>query len=72
MTRSSGNVFRDLGLGAEEAEHLAIRADLMIRIEKAIKSRGLTQAAAAKVMRVTQLRISDLLRGGSNCSARTL
>jgi hypothetical protein len=35
----------------------------MIRIEKAIKSRGLTQAGAAKVMRVTQPRVSDLLRG---------
>ena len=63
LTRSSGNVFRDLGFAAEDAEHLAIRADLMIQIEKAIKSRGLKQAEAAKVMRVTQPRVSDLLRG---------
>lgn len=62
-TRSSGNVFRDLGFASEEAEHLAIRADLMIQIEKAIKSRGLRQAEAAKIMRVTQPRVSDLLRG---------
>ncbi len=56
-------MFRDLGFAAEDAEHLAIRSDLMIQIEKAIKSRGLKQAEAAKVMRVTQPRVSDLLRG---------
>ncbi len=63
LTRSSGNVFRDLGFASEEAEHLEIRADLMIYIEKTIKSRGLKQAEAAKIMRVTQPRVSDLLRG---------
>lgn len=63
LTRSSGNVFRDLGFASAEAEHLAIRADLMIHIEKTIKSRGLKQAEAARVMRVTQPRVSDLLRG---------
>ena len=63
LTRSSGNVFRDLGFAQEEAEHLAIRSDLMIQIEKAIKGRRLTQAEAAKVMRVTQPRVSNLLRG---------
>ena len=63
LTRSSGNVFCDLGFSAEDAEHLAIRADLMIQIEKAIKGRGLRQAEAAKIMRVTQPRVSDLLRG---------
>jgi predicted XRE-type DNA-binding protein len=63
LTRSSGNVFRDLGFAAGDAEHLAIRADLMIQIEKALKSRGLKQAAAARIMQVTQPRVSDLLRG---------
>lgn len=62
VTRSSGNVFRDLGFDPEEAEHLLIRADLMIHIEKVLKARGLKQAEAAKIMRVTQLRVSDLLR----------
>lgn len=63
LTRSTGNVFRDLGFAAEDAVHLAIRADLMIKIEKVIKRRGFKQAEAAKVMRVTQPRVSDLLRG---------
>jgi predicted XRE-type DNA-binding protein len=61
--RSSGNVFRDLGFSSEEAEHLEVRAGLMIQIEKAIKARGLKQAEAAKIMRVSQPRVSDLLRG---------
>ena len=63
LVRSSGNVFRDLGFVPEDAEHLAIRADLVIQIEKAIESRGLEQAEATKVVRVTQPRMSDLLRG---------
>lgn len=63
VTPSSGNVFRDLGFSADEAEHLLIRADLLIQLQKAIASRGLTQAKAAKILRVTQPRVSDLLRG---------
>lgn len=62
-TRSKANVFRDLGFASEEAEHLLIRGHLMIRIEKVLKARSLTQAAAARIMRVTQPRVSDLLRG---------
>jgi predicted XRE-type DNA-binding protein len=63
ITRSSGNVFKDLGFAAEEAEHLAIRSELMIKIEKLLKARKVTQAEAAKLMRVSQPRVSDLLRG---------
>ncbi len=62
-TRSMGNVFRDVGFSAEKAASLKIRADLMIEISKIIKRRKLTQAAAAKLMGVTQPRISDLVRG---------
>lgn len=62
-TRSSGNVFRDLGFAPEEAEHLLIRSDLMIQIEKVLKARRLKQAEAARILRVTQPRVSDLLRG---------
>lgn len=63
VTPSSGNVFRDLGCSADEAEHLLIRADLLIQLQKAIASRGLTQTKTAKLLRVTQPRVSDLLRG---------
>ena len=63
ITASTGNVFRDLGFSADEAEHLLIRADLLIQLQKAIASRGLTQAKAATILRVTQPRVSDVLRG---------
>ena len=63
VTRSSGNVFRDVGFPAEQAEHLLVRSDLLIQLQKAIASRGMKQAEAAKVLQVTQPRISDLLRG---------
>jgi len=63
VTPSTGNVFRDLGFSTEESEHLLVRADLLIQVQKAIASRGLKQAEAAKVLRVTQPRVSDLLRG---------
>ena len=63
MTRSSGNVFRDLGFAPGEAEHLLVRADLMIKVQKLIESKHLTQAELAKSLRISQPRISDLLRG---------
>jgi predicted XRE-type DNA-binding protein len=63
MTRSSGNVFRDVGFPSEQAEHLLVRSDLLIQLQKAIASRGMKQAEAAKALKVTQPRISDLLRG---------
>ena len=63
LTRSSGNVFRDLGFPPEEAEHLLIRSDLMIQLQRVITSRHLKQAEAATILRVTQPRVSHLLRG---------
>ena len=63
IRRSSGNVFRDLGFSTEEATHLKIRSDLMIRLSRLIETRGLTQAQAAELFAVTQPRISDLVRG---------
>jgi predicted XRE-type DNA-binding protein len=63
VTRSSGNVFRDLGFPPDKTEHLLVRADLMIRLEKELGSRGLKQAQAAKLLGISQPRVSDLLRG---------
>jgi len=63
ITPSSGNVFRDLGFSREEAEHLLIRSDLMIAVQKALERRAVKQAEAAKILGVTQPRVSDLLRG---------
>jgi len=63
LTNSSGNVFRDVGFPTPAAEHLRVRAELMLQIEKAIRAKKLKQAQAAKVMGVSQPRVSDLLRG---------
>lgn len=63
ITPSTGNVFRDVGFEGEEAEHLRIRADLMIRLQREIAARGLTQVAAARVFGVHPPRVSDLVRG---------
>lgn len=63
IRRSTGNVFRDLGFSAEEAENLRIRSELMARLARVIEERGLTQAEAARVFGVSQPRVSDLVRG---------
>ena len=63
IRRSSGNVYRDLGFPPEEADNLWARSDLMIRLTRILEVRGMTQAAAAKLLGVTQPRVSDLMRG---------
>ena len=63
LTRSSGNVFRDLGFSGAEAEYLKVRAELMVNLQKVITARGLKQAEAAELLGVTQPRVSDLMRG---------
>ena len=61
--RTSNNVFRDLGFGAEEAENLRIRSALMIVLTEHIKRASMTQKEAAENLRVTQPRVNDLMRG---------
>jgi len=56
-------VFKDLGFPPEEAAHLLIRADLTIQLTQILKERKLTQVRAARLLRVTQPRVSDLVRG---------
>ena len=60
---SSGNVFEELGFPPEEAEHLRIRSALMATTRKVTEERGLTQARAAALFRVSQPRVTDLVRG---------
>jgi predicted XRE-type DNA-binding protein len=69
--RGSDNVFADLGLA--DAEKLKIKTGLVIEIRKALKTRGLTQQEAAKLMGVTQPKVSDMMRGDfTNLSERKL
>jgi predicted XRE-type DNA-binding protein len=60
-TESSGNVFADLGIPNPE-EALA-KAKIALKIESLIKRKKLTQAKAAKLLKISQPKISLLLRG---------
>ncbi len=63
VTRSSGNVFKDIGFPDAEAAHLLVRSELMIQLRKIIEAKGLKQAEAAKLFHVTQPRVSALMKG---------
>jgi predicted XRE-type DNA-binding protein len=62
-SKSSGNVFTDLGFAPEEAAILKMRADLMADLRRLIEEKKLTQAQAAQMLGVSQSRVSDLVRG---------
>jgi predicted XRE-type DNA-binding protein len=63
ITKSSGNVFADLGFDAGEAVVLQMRAKLMNDLRDFIRSSGMSQTEAAKRLGITQSRVSDLMRG---------
>jgi len=60
-TKSSGNVFRDLGLPNAD-EHI-VKADIVLAIAGRIKAKGLTQAEVSKLIGLAQPDVSKLLRG---------
>ena len=62
-TKSSGNVFTDLGFPPDEAAILKMRADLMADLRTLIEAKKLTQAQAAEILGISQSRVSDLVRG---------
>jgi predicted XRE-type DNA-binding protein len=63
IVASTGNVFTDLGYSPDEAAILQMRADLMADLRKYINNKKLTQASAAKILGISQSRISDLITG---------
>lgn len=62
-TKSSGNVFVDLGFDPAEAAVLQMRANLMSDLRLYIEKQKFTQAQAAKRLGIAQSRVSDLVRG---------
>jgi len=62
ITESSGNIFVDLGFEKAEAEVMLMRTDLMITLRRHIEAQGWTQKEAAKILGITQPRVSKLLR----------
>lgn len=62
-TRGNENVFVDCGFPPAEAGNLRLRAKMMIALTGHIHEKGLSQAQAARIMCVSQPRISGLVRG---------
>jgi len=66
----AGQVFTDAWDALEdspsEAANMRLRSDVMIAIRQAVADWGVTQAAAAKRLEVTQPRLNDLMRGRIN------
>jgi predicted XRE-type DNA-binding protein len=61
IERGTGNVYADLG--RPNAEEMKIKARLAMRINAAIKDKGLTQMKAAELIGMPQPKLSELLRG---------
>lgn len=61
VTKSSGNVFADLGL--PDAEDLLHKSDLVIGMKKIMEHRKLTQTRVAEITGVDQPTLSKLFRG---------
>ncbi|MGH8677362.1 MAG: helix-turn-helix domain-containing protein [Burkholderiales bacterium] len=59
--KGSRNVYADLGYA--DAEEMLIKAKLVSKISEIVRSKGLTQAETAKILGLTQPKISALLRG---------
>jgi predicted XRE-type DNA-binding protein len=61
--RGSDNIFLDLGFSKVEAANLKLRSELMIRIEQAVRSGGMSRAEVARALVLTQSRLNALLKG---------
>jgi len=61
--KNKRDVFSDLGFTPAEAANLRIRSAIMRALVAFIRKKKLTQAQAAKLLCVTQPRVSDLMRG---------
>lgn len=63
FTRSSGNIFLDLGFPPHEAAVMLLRAQLAEALRRWMEREGLTQARAAKRLGIAQPRMSEIVRG---------
>ena len=61
-----GDVFIDLGFPPERAAELRLRSEALRALDRWIRQRRLTQAAAAKLLGTTQARISNIKGGRIN------
>lgn len=63
ITKSTGNVFADLGFDPAESAILNMRAKLINDLREYIASSEMTQTEVAVRLGITQSRVSDLARG---------
>ena len=63
ITKGSANVFEDLGFDFQESQNLLLRSQTMIALVQWFNASGMTQAAAAKTIGITQPRFNQLLKG---------
>ena len=61
VTKSSGNIFADLGLA--NPEELIIKAELARQIAKIIAEQKITQTEAARILGIDQPKVSALIKG---------
>jgi len=70
VTVRSGNVFADLGV--PDPEIALAKAHIVVRISDVIRKRRLTQAQAARLMGITQPKVSAVIRGRSDYTMERL
>jgi predicted XRE-type DNA-binding protein len=61
IEEGSGRIYADLGYA--DSESMMVKAQLVTKIADIIRQRGLTQERAAKLLGLTQPKISKLLKG---------
>jgi predicted XRE-type DNA-binding protein len=61
LEKSSGNVFADIGL--DESEERLAKSDLALKIAQIINKSHLSQTQAAKLLGITQPKVSAILSG---------
>ena len=63
FTKSSGNVFLDIGFSKEEAEREQLRVDLVIKIYRLLDELKLTPAKAEKIFGLNPSDVSRIQKG---------
>jgi predicted XRE-type DNA-binding protein len=61
VEQGSGNVYADLGY--PDSDSMLVKAQLAAKIAEIVQRRALTQARTAKILGLTQPKVSALLRG---------
>ena len=63
VTKSSGNVFQDLGFSKEKSAELILKSSLLQALQETIKERRWKQIEAAARLGIDQAKVSKLLSG---------